>query len=178
MLLSHEKEPANVWKNTYICNRLTKLHAMKKILTTLVFLCASVFALRSQDLNASADNILGEYSVLHDGQESRVLVYMEQGRTYGARVVWLKNSTDKDGNKRLDRKNPDKSLKSVPLDQVVILTGMKYDAAAKKWSGGKVYDPARGIRANAACLFGSDGKLHLTGSLFGISETVVWEKLK
>lgn len=129
-------------------------------------------------LNDSPDNILGEYYVTRDGEESRVMFTKEPDGTYKAQVFWVNNDRDKNGNKRLDLKNPDKNLRSTPCDRIVIVWNLKYDSAKKRWSGGRIYDPTRGIRANVTCSFNVDGNLMVKGSLMGISETAVWIKEK
>ena len=47
------------------------------------------------------------------------------------------------GKKILDAKNPDKSLRNTPCDQIVIFNGLKYNASKRQWDGGKIYDPQR-----------------------------------
>jgi len=131
-----------------------------------------------QGLNDRPDNILGEYRVTRDGEESKVRFTKEPDGTYKAQVFWVKNDKDKNGNKRLDGKNPDKSLRNTPCDRILLIWNLKYDEAKKQWSGGKIYDPTRGIRANVTCTFEVDGNLKVKGSLMGISETVSWIKEK
>jgi len=45
----------------------------------------------------------------------------------------MKNDRDADGNKRLDTKNPDKSLRMAPCDEVVLFTGLKHNARKQCW---------------------------------------------
>ena len=123
------------------------------------------------------DNIVGVYFVSHEGEESRVRIFRQPDDTYSAQVLWIKDSLDRDGNLRLDARNPDKSLRNVPCNRIIIMKGLKYDSEKGRWSG-KVYDPTRGIRANATCSFDPDGRLRVRGSLLGISETVWWKKLE
>lgn len=127
--------------------------------------------------NSVADSIVGEYYADHQGESSKIRITKSDDGTYMAQVFWVKNSTDKSGNPILDTKNPDKSLRHVPCDQIVLISGLKYNAEKKRWGDTKIYDPTRGIRANVTCEFAEDGMLKLKGSLLGFSQTVFWQKL-
>lgn len=128
-------------------------------------------------LNLEADNIIGTYYVAYDGEESKVVFTKEDDGTYKAQTIWVKNCLDENGEVRKDTKNPDKSMRNVPCNRIVLITGLEYNQSKHRWDGGKVYDPTRGIRANATCFFGDDGKFRLKGSLLGFSQTVIWEKI-
>ena len=93
-------------------------------------------------------------------------------------MIWLEHDRDTKGNKLLDTKNPDKSLRSKPADQIVLFSGLKYDAKKHCWNNTKIYDPQRGLRAHMAAEFTSDGRLRVKGSLVGISESVYWTREK
>ncbi|MCM1177087.1 MAG: DUF2147 domain-containing protein [Bacteroidales bacterium] len=151
---------------------------MKKIFISILCAMVPVLALTAQDLNSVADSILGDYYVERDGEQSKVRFTKESDGTYKAQVFWVKNDKDKNGKKRLDEKNPDKSLRNTPCDKILLVWNLGYNSGKKCWDGGKVYDPIRGIKANVKCSFGDDGKLKLRGSLLGISETVSWTKIK
>ncbi|MBQ2430190.1 MAG: DUF2147 domain-containing protein, partial [Alistipes sp.] len=88
------------------------------------------------------------------------------------------NPYDKDGKKRKDVKNPDKSLRNVDVDQIVIVNGLQYDAKDKKWGGAKMYDPTKGIRVNATAEFETADKLKLRGTIMGLGVTLYWTRIK
>ena len=75
-------------------------------------------------------------------------------------------------------KNPDKSLRNVDIDKVVLVRGLKFDADDKEWSGAKIYDPTKGIRVNATAYFESKNKLKLRATILGIGQTIYWQKIK
>lgn len=129
------------------------------------------------DPNAAGDNIIGNYLVEHKGEKSKVKVYKNSDGSYTAQVFWVQNRTEKDGSVRKDAKNPDKSLRNVDCDKIVLFKGLKYDAAAKVWSGTNIYDPVRGINASLKAWFSDTKTLSLKGSKMGFSETVTWTKL-
>lgn len=140
----------------------------------------AVYPALSQDCdpNSSEDSIVGTYFVSHEGENSKVVIFkVENEDVFGARVIWLEHRLDENGNVRLDRKNPDKSLRDTPCDKITIIEGLEYNPDKKRWDSGKIYDPTRGIRANVTCSFDSPDTLRIRGSLMGIGETVYWKKL-
>ena len=130
-----------------------------------------------QSLNNQADNIIGTYSGKQGSDKFRAKIVKLTDGTYRGQVIWLENDKDRDGNKILDSKNPDKKLRNKPADRIVLFSGLKYDAKNHQWNGTKIYDPQRGIRANLVVDFTDDGRLRVKGSLFGISESVYWQKM-
>ena len=111
------------------------------------------------------------------GDKSKVKVFKNADGSYTAQVFWVQNRTEKDGSVRKDAKNPDKSLRNVDCDKIVIFKGLKYDASAKVWSGANIYDPVRGINASLKAWFSDSKTLSLKGSKMGFSETVTWTRL-
>ena len=150
---------------------------MKKILLTLTLFLMGTMALLAQGLNDKADNILGNWRATRGGEVSKVKVSRSADGTYMAQVYWVEVDKDKNGNKKLDRKNPDKSLRNTPCDQIVLIQGLKYNAEKKQWDGTEVYDPTKGIRAKCVVRFEEDGRLRIKGSILGISQSAYWEKL-
>ncbi len=150
---------------------------MKRILLTLTLLLMGTVALLAQGLNDKADNILGNWRATRGGEVSKVKVSRSADGSYMAQVYWVEVDKDKNGNKKLDRKNPDKSLRNTPCDQIVLIRGLKYNAEKKQWDGTEVYDPTKGIRAKCVVRFEDDGRLRIKGSILGISQSAYWEKL-
>ena len=151
---------------------------MKKFFFSVALALAAILPSAAQNaLNDKGDSILGEYYLVQNGDESKVRFTKNADGTYKCQIFWLKNDKDASGKKYLDEKNPDKSLRSTPADQVVLINGLKYNAEKKQWDGAKIYDPQRGLKANVTAVFVSDKKLKLRGSVMGIGETVYWNKL-
>ena len=150
---------------------------MKKIV--LFSLCLlSVFSVSAQNvLNNNADNIVGTYSSTQGSDRFRAKIVKLTDGTYRGQIIWLEKDKDANGNKILDKKNPDKKLRNTPVDRIVIFSGLKYNEKDKRWDDCKIYDPQRGIRANLEIWFEKDGRLRLKGSKFGISESVYWDKI-
>ena len=150
---------------------------MKKIIFTII--CALVtFASNAQDLNSNGDNILGEYLSIKDGGKSKIKITKEANGTYTAQVYWVERALDANGNKRKDVKNPDKSLRNVDLDKVILIKGLKYDAKDKEWGDTKIYDPGSGKIYSVDIEFKDAKTLKVYGNILGIGKTVYWETIK
>lgn len=151
---------------------------MKRFIIT--FVCAALlgFTAQAQGINDKADNIIGEYLTDRGGSKSKVRITKNSDGSFDAQVFWVENPYDKNGNKRKDVKNPDKTLRNVDIDQVVIVKGLKYDAEKKRWSGAKIYDPTKGMRVNATAEFETSDKLKLRGTIMGIGVTLYWTRIK
>ncbi|MCQ2115503.1 MAG: DUF2147 domain-containing protein [Bacteroidales bacterium] len=149
---------------------------MKRFLAALAAIIIAALPSSAQSSkNNSGDSILGKYESIQGGEGYRVNVTKKADGTYKAQIYWLKQPIDpKTGEKKLDTKNPDKSLRNKPSDQVVLIDGLKYNAEKKVWNDAKIYDPQRGIRANVTCKFLEDGRLSIKGTIMGIGETAYW----
>lgn len=139
---------------------------------------AAVSTITAQNLNDNGDNIIGRYEASLDKDSFKVNVTKNADGTYKAQLFWVKDAYDKDGNKLCDVKNPDKSLRNVPCDQIVIFDALKYNVAKQRWDSTRVYEPRRGIKANLVCRFEADGRLRVKGNIGPISESNFWSRLK
>lgn len=148
---------------------------MKKIVLSVFFFIPMIFNSFAQ---SDPDRIVGIYLATYEGEESKVSIFKEEDGRYTAQVIWVKDKYDKDGNLKLDEKNPDKSKRNTPCDEIVLIEKMSYDSRKDSWTDAKIYDPVRGIKANADCSFEPDGRLKVRGSLMGIGMSVLWEKLE
>lgn len=152
---------------------------MKKLLITLVItMFAFGGAVAQNALNNAADNVVGVYEGSQNGDKFKAKIVKLTNGTYRGQVIWMQNPNDANGKKRLDKKNPDEKLRNTPCDQIVLFSGLEYNAKKKRWDGTKIYDPQRGMRANLTVEFDKDGRLKLRGSILGIGETVYWTKVK
>ena len=151
---------------------------MKRTISAALFVLGLGLTAASQEngLNVSAEEIIGTYYVSHGGENSKVRIFRDSDGTFTARVIWVENKFDRNGNVRLDEKNPDKSLRTTPCDQITIIEGLEFNPAKKRWDKGKIYDPTRGIRANVSCVFVSPDSLKVRGTLMGFGETIYWTR--
>ena len=151
---------------------------MKKLIFTLLWATMLAMPSFAQSINKNGDEIIGEYLTDRGGSKSKVRVTKETNGTYTAQIFWVENPLDKNGNKRKDVNNPDKNLRNVDIDKVVIVKGLKFDKSEGEWNGAKIYDPSKGIRVNVEAEFVDAKKLKLFGNIWGISTTIYWTKLK
>ena len=151
---------------------------MKKLIFTLLWATMLAMPSFAQSINKNGDEIIGEYLTDRGGSKSKVRVTKEANGTYTAQIFWVENPLDKNGNKRKDVNYPDKNLRNVDIDKVVIIEGLKYIKEDKMWGETKIYDPSKGFRVNVTAEFVSANKLKLRGTVFGIGTTIYWQKLK
>lgn len=152
---------------------------MKHFIATILCLFAFVATAEAQQSsNNNPDSIVGTYLTDRGGSKSKVRVTKNADGTYNAQVYWVENPYDKNGNKRKDVKNPDKALRNVDVDQIVIVKGLKYEADKKRWGGAKIYDPTKGLQVNATAEFETADKLKLRGTILGVGVTLYWTRIQ
>ena len=147
---------------------------MKKILLSITLCLAALTALAQND---KGDNIVGKYEAEEGIDAYKVNITKSADGTYKAQIYWVADRLDKDGNVNLDTKNPDKSLRNTPIDQVVLFSGLKYNPEKQNWSGTKIYDPNRGIKVSVTVAFDNPKVLKVKGTVLGIGETCIWRRL-
>jgi uncharacterized protein (DUF2147 family) len=105
---------------------------------------------------------------------SKVQISNTNGAIEG-RVVWLKDPQGADGQPKVDRQNPDASLRGRPVMGLPVLTGFKY-AGNNAWDGGTIYTPSTGKSYPCKMALAPDGSLKLTvgGGVFG--RTITWTR--
>ena len=151
---------------------------MKKFLIMLTCAIMAACPAFAQGLNDKADNIVGEYLTDRGGNKSKVRITKNAQGTYDAQVFWVEHPLDKDGKKRKDVKNPDKSLRNVDLDKVILVKGLKYDAKDKEWTDTKIYDPGSGKIYSVDIEFKDAKTLKVYGNILGIGKTVYWTRIE
>lgn len=152
---------------------------MKKALTFLFLTLSFIgMAFAQNKLNNNADNIIGTYSGKQGSDNFKANITKQTDGNYKCQVIWIEHDRDAAGNKLLDTKNPDKSLRKTPCDRIVLFSDLKYNAKEHRWDDTKIYDPQRGFRAHMRAEFTDNGQLRIRGSLLGISESVYWTKIQ
>lgn len=112
-------------------------------------------AAEAEEMNSSADNIVGVYGAMTGGDVFEVRVTKLPDGGYEGRICWVRGKES---------------------DNTLLFSGMRYDPKKKCWSGAKVYDPHRGVRAPAKCVFIDKKNLIVGGSFMGIKAQDVWTK--
>lgn len=145
------------WQVCSFCHNFAQKFKKKKKMKKIIFslICAMMLSVTSfaQSINKNGDEIIGEYLTDRGGSKSKVRVTKAADGTYTAQMFWVEKPLDANGNKRKDVKNPDKNLRNVDIDKVVIVKGLKFDKEEGEWNGAKIYDPSKGIRVNVEAEF-------------------------
>lgn len=146
---------------------------MKKTVLTLAFIAASLVLSFAQ---VPSGDYVGKYISRQGEDVYKVEITSNADGSLKAQIFWVRDCVDpKTGQKYLDKKNPDKSLRNTPCDRIVLFDGARFNPGSKRWEGTKIYDPQRGIKAKLTMWKNPDGTLSVKGTLLGISETVLWK---
>jgi uncharacterized protein (DUF2147 family) len=124
-----------------------------------------------------ANDIAGKW--LNKDKDAHVKIYASSGKYYG-QIVWLKVPNDPEtGKPKLDKHNPDKSLRNKPVMNLLILKNLEFDADDQEWSDGEVYDPKSGNDYSLTCTLKDKNTMELRGYM-GISllgRTDIWTRV-
>jgi uncharacterized protein (DUF2147 family) len=137
-----------------------------------MMISASAFA------QTAADKIVGVYKVEEEGNQSKVRFTKCDDGSYQGQIIWLSQPNNPDGTRRKDLKNPDPKKRNTPSDQIVVVYGIRYNAADKCWDGGKVYKPTNGKTYKVEVSFDDAKTLRVKGSLGPISLSRYWKKIE
>ncbi len=140
----------------------------------LIFACVATF---EQGVFAQGgDEIVGTW--LNSTGRAHIKIF-KSGEHYYGNIAWLQNPNDEHGNPKLDKENPDPSLRNRKLVGLLILKAFKYDPANKSWVDGEIYDPKSGKTYSCKMQMKDSTHLEVRGylgiSLIGRTET--WTKL-
>ena len=123
-----------------------------------------------------SNDILGVW--LEEKKESKIEVYKKDNSFFG-KIIWLKEPLDEDGKIKLDKKNPNNSMRENPINGLVIMKDLKYKKKGE-WSDGKIYDARSGKTYSLEVYMTNQNKLDLRGylgfTLFG--KTTTWTRVK
>jgi uncharacterized protein (DUF2147 family) len=87
-----------------------------------------------------ADDIVGTWA----NSDNVMKVKIEKiGSHYFGKLVWLEKPNEPDGAPKLDKHNPDVTLRKVPFIGLRVMKDMKYKGNGV-WAGGTLYDPEKG----------------------------------
>jgi len=150
-----------------------------KLLFSFLLSAILVFPLQAQDKDetgSAGDKLIGVWQP----SDGRSYLKIERiGNKYFGRVVWLKEPNDENGNPRVDKNNPDESLRSTPLKGYRVLKDFVYNTEDKIWEDGTIYDPKNGTTYNCKIELKEENKIEVRGyvgaAVFG--RTDVWTRL-
>jgi uncharacterized protein (DUF2147 family) len=121
------------------------------------------------------DDIVG---VWKDGKgKGHVKIYKQNGRYYG-KIIWLQKPKDENGKPKVDKNNPNASLRNKPLIGLTMLKNFEYEDG--EWSGGNIYNPSDGKEYKAYMKLKDKNTLSVRGyvgiSLLGKTDT--WTRVE
>jgi len=151
---------------------------MKKTFALLLALTFALFtqtdSLHSQD--AEADLLVGVWEPSHG--RARVKIDKIADKYYG-KIVSLKEPNDPEkGTPKVDKYNPDQSMRAVALKGYRILKDFTYKGK-REWADGTIYDPENGNTYSCVIKATDDNTLDIRGYIgvktFG--RTDVWKRV-
>lgn len=148
---------------------------MKKVhLLILVFISILPFGFTTQD--PKGDRLIGVW----EPSNGRSRIKIEKiGAKYFGKIVWLKEPIDPNTNKnKVDKNNPDTSMRNVPLKGYRILKDFVYQGK-NEWSEGTIYDPENGSTYNCVINMKNDNVLDIRGyiGIKALGRTDNWKRL-
>ena len=148
---------------------------MKKVhLLILVLISILPFGFTTQD--PKGDRLIG---VWEPGNGRSRIKIEKIGAKYFGKIVWLKEPIDPNTNKnKVDKNNPDTSMRNVPLKGYRILKDFVYKGK-NEWSEGSIYDPENGSTYNCVINMKNDNVLDIRGyiGIKALGRTDNWKRL-
>lgn len=141
----------------------------------IVFMAALVVTAQAWG-QSEADKVLG---VWETGSGKARVKIDKSGEKYVGKIVWLREPNNEEGKPKVDKNNPDESLRAVPLLGYHMLKGFRY-AGDKTWEEGTIYDPENGSTYSCVITMTDENTLDVRGfigvSVFG--RTDVWKRVQ
>ena len=99
---------------------------------------------------------------------SKIQIYKAtDGKFYG-KIVWLAKPLNDKGINKVDKNNPENSLRNQPLNGLLILRGFNRTEELNVYDNGKIYDPNNG-KTYCAKITLTNNSLKLRGNICGFS---------
>ena len=108
-------------------------------------------------------------------------VYRE-GSDFKASIVWFRDHDNINipMDKRLDKRNPDKLLRTRKILGMDVLRNLKYNAKSNRWEQGVIYDATSGREWDSAAWVTTKGLLKVRG-FWGfefVGKTITFKKIE
>ena len=138
-----------------------------------VLVLAFLVALAPIPATAKAAEPVGFWSV---GEGKSQIEIAPCGDMLCGKIVWLSEPNDKKGRPKLDRNNPDATLKGHPILGLQILSELKLSADRSDHWEGNVYNPEDG-HTYSVYLRPNDSSMEVEGCLAFFCRTQVWPRV-
>jgi uncharacterized protein (DUF2147 family) len=147
---------------------------MKSLLLLFSLICFNAF---SQAPAPDGDRLTGIWEPSHG--KARIKIDKIADKYFG-KIVWLREPNDPATQQpKVDKNNPDESMRQVPLKGYRILKDFTYKGAGE-WVDGTIYDPENGSTYSCVIKMRDNNTLDIRGYIgiktFG--RTDVWKRLE
>src|SRR5262245_22138812 len=139
-----------------------------------VLVLAALVALASMPAIAKETDPVGFWSA---GEGRSQIEIAACGDMLCGKIVWLSEPNDKKGNPKLDKNNPDSTLKSQPILGLTILSQLKPSSDRNDQWEGNVYNPEDG-HTYSVYLRPNDTSMEVEGCLAFLCRTQVWPRVQ
>lgn len=116
---------------------------------------------------------------LSSKKKNQVQIYRQGNRYYG-RLIWMLEPNDAATNRpKVDKLNPDVSLRHRPLLNLLILTDLQYKGG-NVWNGGQIYNPEDGKTYGCEVTLRDANTIDIHGYVMGmkfLGKTVTWTRV-
>jgi uncharacterized protein (DUF2147 family) len=148
-----------------------------KLTTKLLSLLALVMIFFAFISNDEGDRLIGVWQP----SNGKAKVKIEKiGAKYYGKIVWLKEPTDPTTQKpKVDKNNPDESMRNVPLKGYRMLKDFVY-GRKDQWNEGTIYDPENGSTYSCEINMKDKNTLEIRGyiGVKALGRTDVWKRLE
>lgn len=118
----------------------------------------------------AANKVVGKWH-LENGLD--IEIYEQDGKYHG-KIIALNDFND---GQKLDKKNPDKSLRNRSLLGVMLLKDLSYNAEKDVWENGKMYASHMGMIANLEIKKATSNTITAVGSKLLFWHTEEWQRI-
>ena len=146
---------------------------MKSLLALLFVALLGAASAQAQD---AADKLIGIWET--GNGKARVKIEKIGSKYYG-KIVWLREPNDpQTGQPKVDKNNPDASMRTAPLKGYRMLKDFVFDG--KEWTDGTIYDPESGSTYSCVIKAKDDNTLDIRGyvGVKALGRTDVWKRIQ
>ena len=155
--------------------RKRSAHASLKCVVLLTISGAFIAAVSGQARADTRSDIEGNWATSGFGSIVRLSPCVSDPDAMCGKIVWLWETTDPEGQPRVDTRNPKRSLRTRSLIGIEIVRGLK-ETSPGEWREGSIYNPDDG-RTYTGSVSTRNGSLELRGCALGVfCQTQVWRR--
>lgn len=149
---------------------------MNKYYIKTSLLAATMVLMSMSGTEINADKLIGVWEPSNG--RSRIKIEKIGTKFYG-KIVWLKEPIDPNTKKpKVDKNNPDTSMRNVPLKGYRILKDFVFKGKGE-WSDGTIYDPENGSTYNCVINMKEDNVIDIRGyiGIKALGRTDTWKRM-